>query len=390
VPAVAGRREWIARLALLAASLVIGLAVAEAAARRSFRPVGPGPAHRVEFQGTRLRFVSEPDGVAAIHTYNGLGYRDRDWSDEPGRRVGCYGDSFTQGMGVADGRTWPDALGRRLGPGWTVLNLGEIGTAPHGYAANVAATVRPLRVTHVVVALNSGDLLGARGAYVAQPDTALVETFDDGWAAPRWARPLPGLWAGWRAFRGSAPPLRQGDWWQPTDLEAVAAPAISQAEHVTLSAARRLSRERLADVRPECVAAARQGRFNPWNVVHLMVRRREGPSFPDVERSLAEWMAWLGHRLRDVAAPVIVYFPDARPEGPLGCWQGGERDPWPSPERLREMVARAAAQAGMPWIDASAALASAGAPAYLRYDGHPTEVAHEVVGALVAEHLARP
>ncbi|MCL4821203.1 MAG: hypothetical protein KJ067_18865 [Vicinamibacteria bacterium] len=384
----AARREWTARAALLGTALVVGLATAEAVARPLFRQVRPGPPARVEFQGASLRFESGPDGFSAVHSYNSLGYRDREWPDTAGPRVGCYGDSFTAGMGARDGHTWPDALGRRLGPAWTVLNLGEVGAGPHGYAANLRATLRPLGITHAVVTLNSGDLLGTRGAYVARPDDPLPKTFGEQ-APPRspWERLLPGLAAGWRAFRGQAPPQRAGAWWQPTDVEALAVFEVARVERVTVSRARGLVRERLGRVRPACLAAARQGRFNPWNVVHLLVEGRDGPQLDDVEASFGEWMSWLARSVGPVARLLVVYYPDPSPEGPLGCWQGPPRA-GADRERLRALVAAAARGASLPWIDATDALAAAGDAAYLRYDGHPTEAAHAIVGALVASHLA--
>ena len=116
----AGRRR--AELALLLASLVTALLIAEAAARI----VGAG---------------AGASGYAPIHTgrrdrqpINALGYRDleRAQPKPPGvRRVLCLGDSFTWGVGVLFDDAWPQrverALSRTRGERWEAVNLAEPG-----------------------------------------------------------------------------------------------------------------------------------------------------------------------------------------------------------------------------------------------------------------------
>ncbi len=94
---------------------------------------------------------------------NSLGFRDREWHREKNSsttRILAIGDSFTFGMGVELGQTWPKILEQRLraqGLDLEIANLGSPGAGPSEYAEVAEKAIPLLKPDKIVIAVLQGD-----------------------------------------------------------------------------------------------------------------------------------------------------------------------------------------------------------------------------------------
>lgn len=177
---VSGSVRWRSRAAWSALALLVGLALAEFAARRW----GPPPQQRPQYEG-EIRRASEapgrgwesiPDSLMRIR-FGGAGQRlvehrigTHGWRGAPFEpraelgvvRIACVGDSNVFGWGVAEHETWPALLQRELdAAGWRaqVLNLGVPNTDAEEKVALAEQVAFALECETVLVGLHFDDLI---------------------------------------------------------------------------------------------------------------------------------------------------------------------------------------------------------------------------------------
>lgn len=107
-----------------------------------------------------LVFESAPDGWRHLHRLNRFGFREREFSIDPpaGRkRVLVVGDSVTEGQGAAAGETISAQLGRKLGSGFEVLNLGVVAATMDHVSQLACDSVAVLKPDTLVVVMYAND-----------------------------------------------------------------------------------------------------------------------------------------------------------------------------------------------------------------------------------------
>lgn len=159
---ITASRYWQLRgLTVLLAS-VIAVCVAEVFLRLTL-PIPP-PSYGVWAgnPGSEKLLISAPDGFQSVHRYNTLGFRGPDISVDrqtPIRLI-CIGDSWTEGIGAQEGRSWPVLLQKYLPQDvCEVVNLGDSGSKPSRYLQILAHVGIPLRATHSIVCLIPSDFI---------------------------------------------------------------------------------------------------------------------------------------------------------------------------------------------------------------------------------------
>jgi len=134
------RREWLARLSLLAASLLMAGLLAEIGLRivgydekyfnplKSFHRADPRIGYRGK-PGFEGRFKRPDFDVLIVH--NEAGFRRQEYrrpAASPAQRVFVFGDSTTWGWGVDQGRVFTDRMSLLM-PGYEVTNFGLTGSS---------------------------------------------------------------------------------------------------------------------------------------------------------------------------------------------------------------------------------------------------------------------
>jgi lysophospholipase L1-like esterase len=165
-PSTLNAREISGRIALLGFSLLLTVALLEAAFRLfpTFLPAEVqqhvsaaynniavshpkiGHLHKPNADGT---FVSEDFRVS--HHTDAFGFRNP-WPWPEQIEIVALGDSLTFGYGVADDQAWPAILNRAL-PDLNVLNLGLIGAGPQQYLQVYETFIRGLRPRLLLIGL---------------------------------------------------------------------------------------------------------------------------------------------------------------------------------------------------------------------------------------------
>lgn len=167
--ALVRRSSIVGTVALLCASLGVGLAVLEVAFRVLHVPVGTVQINRATIRKSdnpRLMFELRPGGRARAeveYRINGLGLRGPEAAETPKagvRRVAVVGDSITFGYWVEEGDGWPRQLEGLLGPGVEVLNFGVPGYNLDQEIEVVRSRARGFEPDTVVVGFCLNDLEG--------------------------------------------------------------------------------------------------------------------------------------------------------------------------------------------------------------------------------------
>jgi lysophospholipase L1-like esterase len=166
-------RKFFIRLLVIAMSVLFSLAAAEIAVRllwsRLQGPIMPMSlkTHRVSVDkdlGYELIPGSSVFQDDAWYRINDSGMRDRDFARDKKAgvyRIAAVGDSFTFGMGVAAGDTWPKQLERRLdreGARTEVLNFGVMGYDTEQEAEQVRAKVLPFHPDLIIIEFTLNDI----------------------------------------------------------------------------------------------------------------------------------------------------------------------------------------------------------------------------------------
>lgn len=161
-------RGRLARLLLLAASLVVGLAAGEAFVRAA----GVVPPARPPAEVAIVHHYTDPNGAVrmvpgwegwlsgAPVSLNADGFRDRRHPRRPPagvRRWVALGDSYTMGDGVAAEETWPKRL-EALMDRTEVVNCGISGTNTRNQVAALPSILGRFRPHGVLLAMNLNDL----------------------------------------------------------------------------------------------------------------------------------------------------------------------------------------------------------------------------------------
>jgi lysophospholipase L1-like esterase len=404
-----GRNERLVRAGLSVTAAIAMLAATDPIIRHAQAVPGPGYGRRAELPGSVLSVVSHPDGFSAVHRYNNLGFRGGDFSVTPLKRVriGCVGDSYTEGVGAQEDQTWPAVVAKELAAADVeVLNLGTAGARPADYARIVDTAAIPLRPTHVIVCFNTNDL--ARGPGIP-PRLGVPDGFGNPFLDDRrWiVRPFARLFPGWLYLidrsRGRWP-QRRGMYWRHFDAEKQALPEVALRERVSPGRARAIVSQRRRDLSPLCLQAAANDRFNSWMLVAELVRpyvlyaaRLDQMSIAeeDVCEATRQWLSWYAgtcrsHRIE----PWLLYFPlpplvrDA-PYGSLSEARLADRPRVVGDHSVANLLMRLCQEFGVGFIDVTDVLRRhADENLYLRYDAHPTARAYELAGQTVARELA--
>ena len=155
------KKVYLLRAVTVLVMTVLGLAVAEIAARATY---GPGFLSVVDpYEHHPYRpYVELPDAYGKRMFTNSLGWKDSRPRHEierdpaPKRRIVCLGDSFTEGLGVPQEQTFSAQMERQLGGQFEVLNGGRVSYSPlleymrlkkllaEGYEADVAVLLPDL------------------------------------------------------------------------------------------------------------------------------------------------------------------------------------------------------------------------------------------------------
>jgi lysophospholipase L1-like esterase len=107
-----------------------------------------------------LIFESAPDGWRHVHRLNRFGFREKDFSIDPPagkNRVLVVGDSVTEGQGAAASETITAQLGRDLGSGFEVLNLGVVAATMDHVSQLACDAVAVLKPATLVVVMYAND-----------------------------------------------------------------------------------------------------------------------------------------------------------------------------------------------------------------------------------------
>ena len=191
--------------------------------------------------------------------------------------------------------------------------------------------------------------------------------------------------------------------WHPyTDRStAEAARRVARLESVSLERARSIVERRLADLDPLVVEAARQSEFNaaivrfalsdPWS--YRVTTADMEVSAEQLSQSTRRWLGWYEAIARKHGIePWLLFFPQATlvVDAPSGLLS---EEHFVRPDVLgdtsvRDLLRSHCDDLGIRFIDATPVLRAGASPdLYLRYDGHPTALAHGLVAVEVAGRL---
>jgi hypothetical protein len=364
------------------------------------------------FPGSELILVSAPDKFEALHRYNNLGFRGPDVSlrGDTELRIICIGDSFTEGIGVEEGGTWPAVLQEKLSRGrCEVVNLGAGGLQAARYLDVLANVGIPLRPSHVIICVNLTDMIGGPDV---PPNLTPRRDFPDplrerkSWLASAIATSFSGWTYLYDRMRGRWI-SRRGLYWERWghDRDAQVVDELVRRERISRMRARRLAAQRMARISRSCMQAAREGTFNPWMVVGEAVR----PYYfyrcrvndmeiepDDLNDSTTAWVKWYAECCKSYGIiPILLFFPESGlvnddPCGPVENEQLADRPTVSKDDSIRMMLSDICKIHNIKYIDPMPVLREhAGERLFLRYDGHPTENAHRLVGRVVAESLSQ-
>lgn len=244
----------------------------------------------VESDGFRFTIAARRWFQRHWHPTNSLGFRDVEHSPASlvGQRIALVvGDSFVAGHGVEDAHDrFPDRLGQRLGPAWTVIQIAKPGWHTEDESAALAShpLPPPLRPDVVVLAWYVNDIEGASNA-LGKARPTLV-------APPVW--PLRRLvetshlanFVYWRLYR-----VRFTDMGQ------------SYFDHLVACYADDRIRERHADSLRGLARTARERGGPQVKVIAVLF-----PMLSDVDRT-RDFTAWAARILEDTGADVLDLSP---------------------------------------------------------------------------------
>jgi lysophospholipase L1-like esterase len=367
---------------------------------------GPGHARRAGHPRSVMTVASAPDGFEFEHHYNQLGFRGADVKLEPPLqyRLACLGDSFTEGIGAKEGETWPEFLSAELATSkCEVLNLGIAGAESSRYGLTLLQTVVPLQATHVVVCFNTNDFF--HGLQIP-PDRSSRNRLPDPFRERKtligrvMVRTLPG-WAYLLDRRKGRWPAGGGLYWTPLskDVRDFSLERLVWRHSVSRRKAERLWAERLSQVDPAIVAAAREGRFNSWLLGAEIVspystyscRLEDMFAEPEDLRETAHaWMSWLASTCQENGIQACVAFFPGPPLVSKGPWGPLENPPKALTQRalgdssISDLLRQSCKAASLPYVDLTPALEGPADELFWRYDTHPKAKGY----ALVAKFLA--
>ncbi len=367
--------------------------------------------------GSILTFVSAPDNFETTHRYSRFGSRGSDFSIEPTTdiRIIAIGDSFTEGVGAQEEKTWPAILSQRLSDlDVKVLNFGKSGIGPNGYARILTRSALRLKPTDVIICFIPNDF--PKGFKL--PKNLQVRTkFSNIFLEQRsiWTKSVAFLFPGWiylieHTFlqRWEAP--QRGTYWSKyneSSTEWAVAEITEQYEHLSERDAEQIVQKRMNEMDPQVIQAAEEGKFNPTMVSmglgspgrHYAISRiqRLGIYSPDrLKRNTQEWLSWYKQTCQQLGTrPWVVYFPSAQLVS--NTLHGVYPDNHPiylkrfdvfGDTSLRDLLKEICMQLHIPFIDVTNILMKHNdEKLFLRYDTHPTARAYQLAGETVAEQM---
>lgn len=204
------RRQRLKRIALLGASLGLGLLLAELGVRWFVRARNVGPSFVVYDRDYGRRLKKSASFTSVSHefrfrvTTNSLGFRDPEWPTPPTGVLLFLGDSFTMGYAVNDGEEFPRLIeaalaDRREEERLPVFNAG-IGNAGNGhwlkFLRRETPRLEPRTVVFQVAPNDFRDNVRER-LFTLSPSGSLQEHMAPPpgwiWKAQRMAEALPGI-----------------------------------------------------------------------------------------------------------------------------------------------------------------------------------------------------
>jgi len=371
-------------------------------------PLGAGIA------GSELRLAQSEYDIKL--RYNAFGFRGPEFplEKDPGElRVLVLGDSFAEGIGVAERDRFADlleaGLAARASRPVRVLDAGQMGTGPTGYVRNLLEFGVALQPDLVVMAVYVGNDFGVGVA----PEAGLVvrET------VPERAVADPGTWSSVLALayvrRGVEQlltgeqllfrrPARSSPW------EVGYGRAVSRQFFLDGAGVLGVTPDEFdaatAQMDPALLAEFFAGRINPSILIVAVAQkvgerkgtppakpREVGGSVAPVVRSIVRVRRTLEERgigLLVLVVPDVRELERARHDAFLARLA---TQPSPEMERTgevrRRFVAELAAR-GVPYLDLAPALQRAGRPVFHVMDGHFNEAGHRVAADALLERLA--
>lgn len=340
-----------------------------------------------------IEFESAPDGWKHPHRLNRFGFREKDFSIDPPagkKRILVVGDSVTEGQGAAANETIAANLGRDLGPGYEVLNLGAV-AATLDYVSQLACdAVTVLRPETLVVVMYANDLPAPPVLPKITGLRRMKENIDKDAAAARRLSWLPrAAVLVMRAVNGQPIYRRFG----PTIHYFAPVPDSTNPF--------RAGEPPLPGLRPDLEAAMRAGRLNPWllqqySLIPGMLRSdmaRTGSPEAHLRtirlicginnvRLAVAWVPFHGtlhpryaQALKDLTMPAAVA--DTLATDPAWSAQA------PQLKAACDLL-------GIPLIDTTAALKAkenAGEPQFWPYDSHPRPAGYATIAGAIAAGL---
>ncbi len=360
--------------------IAVALAVAEIAARfyfplpdvRNFNRIAYSPLEvsggmreRPDMGHTSYWYASAPDHARSVHHLNLNGFRDRDWNvaTKHGRRVLFVGDSFVEGFMAADDQSIPrvyERLARGAGADVEVWNLGIGAAGLPEYVSVIQDAVPALHPDEIVLVFYANDFLALEPFSEKLVKAPFVPEHPSRW--------YPRLLGVVRQLIAHQPVARAGYREPFPFLAAVPDPSNPwTANDAQFS----------AHVEPAIADAMRKGLFNPFNVDEAKVFARLLPATVDVGgylRFLKQFLDAQGVALRLAYIPYPLQVSDYY-RAFAAQYSSHDAPSLVAPEFQvhAALVAREAAQLGIPFLDLTPVLRAEearGNHLYWDYDEH--------------------
>lgn len=182
------------------------------------------------------------------------------------------------------------------------------------------------------------------------------------------------------------------------------AKAVSIREHISLPKAKQIVGERIDRISPKCLSAARKGHFNGSRISYEVIRPytsykcrvQDMEVTPDeLVQSTKTWVRWYARTCREnKIVPFLLFFPESglvtdAPCGPVDDDFLANRPSVSNDRSITDMLLVICREQNVIYLDCTPVLKSSSDQLFLRYDGHPTARAYELVARFIAEQMSK-